>query len=169
LALLPRHQAHCREEIVFMKSAALINGTNPVGGQEPQPDPPARPAAAPSIRPGSKREVPLGRRNVKRKGELLTHPIKRALLILIEDRKLLHDGSRWLGESQRGVIFQTIEAMYSRYLIKIVIDNRHRRRQVAMLTEIGECVARDLLRGTDIVAPAKISEDAARFIAEAVA
>ena len=65
----------------------------------------------------------------------------------------------------------TIEALYDRYLIKIVVESRHRRRHTAMLTDIGEYAAKEIQREF-LSAPPKtphgISEDAARFIVEVV-
>lgn len=105
-----------------------------------------------------------------KRGEL-TPACKRALVVMLEDN-LIRINSGWKGESGKLVRQETIEALYDRYLVKIVIDSRHRKRHTAKLTEVGEFAAREIERQFLMVSrsapPHKISEQAARFIAEVV-
>lgn len=106
-----------------------------------------------------------------RRGDL-SSPIKRALIVLLEDGLILRNAGYWIGSSRRKVLVQTIEAMYDRYLIKIVVESRYRRRHTASLTDVGEYAAREIKRQIAEVpaplAPHGISETAARFITEVV-
>lgn len=100
--------------------------------------------------------VPRRRKMAHDQRERLTPGIRRALLILFDDQKLLrqrnrlrrgqHEHHHWIGSSDRAVQFVTIQAMYARYLIKIVVESRHQRQHTAVLTEIGQRVAHDISR-----------------------
>ena len=96
---------------------------------------------------------------------------KRALVILLEDEMVVRATNFWSGKSKRNIYISTIEALYDRYLIKIVVESRHRRRHTAMLTDIGEYAAKEIQREF-LSAPPKtphgLSEQAARFIVEVV-
>jgi hypothetical protein len=100
------------------------------------------------------RIIVLNRRDSRSARELLTRPIKSALEILLADGSLIRKGHFWYGSSGGRVAYQTIEAMYSRALCKIVTESRHRRKQMAELTEIGLRVARDLKRERDSIVDA---------------
>ena len=103
----------------------------------------------------------------------LSNPQRRGLIVLLEDESILRNAGYWIGSSRRKVGIQTVEALYDRYLIKIVVESRHRRKHIAMLTDVGEYAAREIQRQIAEVpaplAPNGISETAARFIVEIVA
>jgi hypothetical protein len=100
----------------------------------------------------------------------LSFALKRAMVTLLEDGSLMKNGSRWKGSSLRTVTTQSVTALYDRYLIKIVVESRYRRRHCAILTDIGQYAAREIQRElTGILLPApphNISEQSARFITE---
>lgn len=95
----------------------------------------------------------------------LTPSLKRALTILLEEGSAIRDHDYWRTPSGRKLYIVTIEALYDRYLVKIVVESRHRRRHTAMLTDVGEYAAEGILNERD---PKHISEEAALFIAEVV-
>jgi hypothetical protein len=88
----------------------------------------------------------------------------------MEDGSLILDAHYWRGISGRKCIKATIESLYDRYLVKIIVESRHRRRHTVKLTEVGELTAREIERQFSAPQPPgshhKISERASRFIAE---
>lgn len=72
----------------------------------------------------------------------LTDSIKRALVIILEDGEVTKVTHGWRGSSGRSIFTRTVFALYERYLVKIVVENHHRRRQMAKLTDVGEYAAR---------------------------
>lgn len=108
-----------------------------------------------------------------RRDDDLTATFKRALMILLEDKSAAKQGHYWEGPSARKIFMPTIVALFDRYLIKIVVESRHRKRQTAMLTDIGRYAALQIQR--EFAMPEEgeprhliISESSARFIAEIV-
>ena len=106
-----------------------------------------------------------------RKGSL-SPQLKRCLVIILDDASMVREAHYWRGVSGRKCTQATIESLYDRYLIKIIVESRHRRRHTAKLTEVGELAAREIERQFSIAIPAasphRISEQAARFITEVV-
>lgn len=105
------------------------------------------------------------------KREDLSAASKRALVVILEDEKIIRAQNFWSGKSNRDIYISTIEALYDRFLIKIVVESRHKRRHTAMLTDIGEYAAKEIQREFTSAPPRTphgISEDAARFISEVV-
>lgn len=118
-----------------------------------------------------KGERVLSRDRQHEKRQDLSAASKRALVILLEDGLIIRETNFWNGKSRRNIYISTIEALYDRYLIKIVIEGRHRRRHTAMLTDIGEYAAKEIQRELAPVppnAPHGIPEDAVWFISEVV-
>jgi hypothetical protein len=102
----------------------------------------------------------------------LTIATKRALVILLEDGGAMKQAHYWSGSSGRKIFLQTLISLYDRYLVKIVTESRHRNRQMATLTDVGEYAAKEIQRELAWPAlretPSGISDEAAEFIAEAV-
>lgn len=103
----------------------------------------------------------------------LTTPLKRALIIMLEDREVRRDTTFFIGRSGRKMFVQTIVALGERYLAKIIVEGRvgSRPRQSAALTDAGFYAARGVQNEFEKAAaqrgePRKISESTARFIAE---
>jgi hypothetical protein len=80
--------------------------------------------------------------------EKMTAPVRRALVILLEDGEVEFGRHYWTGKSGRQIEFKTVIAMYDRYYVKIAIEHRGKGRQLAVLTEPGARIARDLKRET---------------------
>jgi DNA-binding MarR family transcriptional regulator len=104
----------------------------------------------------------------------LTPGVKRALLMILANGNVIRGARGWHGGDGGIVVAQTVEALYDRYLVKIVVENRHRRRHTLTLTDIGERVARDLQREAleyEAISgpPRQVSENAQRLIVEMVA
>lgn len=105
----------------------------------------------------------------------LSMPAKRALVMLLEDGFALRDTNYWRSPTDRRIYIRTIETLYDRYLVKIVVESRHKRRHTVKLTEVGEYAARDIQREFLLAPPDEpksphgISEKTARFIVEAIA
>lgn len=105
----------------------------PAGEQEPQSLP--RAAAA---RSSAKRS----RKPLERTADTdLTPPMKAALLAL-KRAGAIAAATCWQTPTGERIQNQTMYALYDRYLVKMVLDSRHRRRTTALLTEIGEHAAR---------------------------
>lgn len=105
----------------------------------------------------------------------LKHPMKRALIILLEDEKLFAAGSQWRSPRGRIVLEQTFYALYDRYLIKVYVESKSRGRHTAVLTDVGHYAASDIRREMidhelqkEEHPSKKISEEAARFIQQVV-
>lgn len=75
----------------------------------------------------------------------LKNTFRRALVIL-HGGNLVREHDFWRRHDGMAVNIKTIEALYDRALVKIVVESRHRKIHTAKLTEIGACVARDLVR-----------------------
>ena len=95
----------------------------------------------------------------------LTVSLKRALVVLLEDGEVIRWPRCWIGQSKRRIFEVTMLALYDRYLVKIVVESRHRRRHTAVLTDIGWYAARDIQRESKNAA---VTEESALFIAEVV-
>lgn len=97
--------------------------------------------------------------------------MKKALVIILEDGSLLSEEHRWRSPKDRTVINQTFYSLFDRYLVKVVVDSRHRRRHTAFLTDVGHHAASNILRefiDHDFRAQRGellLSEEASRFIA----
>jgi hypothetical protein len=105
------------------------------GGLEPRSCTPATAA-----RTSSKRQ----RQKLGRKAQTdLTSGMKAALLAL-RRAGALAAATCWHTPTGERIENQTIYALYDRYLVKMVLDSRHRRRTSALLTEIGEHAARGI-------------------------
>jgi len=76
----------------------------------------------------------------------LTPAMRRALRVLHIDGEAVRQTKFWYTERERLIGTETIIALFDRYLVKVVVENHHRRRQIAALTEIGEMVAFGLMR-----------------------
>lgn len=97
--------------------------------------------------------------------------LKCALVILLEDGEAIKQTSYWAGSSGRKVNLSTIVALYDRYLIKIVTESRHRKRQTARLTDVGDYAAKEIQREIaeqERIEDGRISEEAQRLIVEAI-
>lgn len=111
--------------------------------------------------------IPAVRRN-----EGLTASVKRAMVIMLEDKSVTKQAHYWEGPSGRKIFLQTIIALYDRYLVKLIVESRHRRLQKAFLTDVGSYAAQQIQR--EFAMPdgecrhAIISESSAQFIAEIV-
>ena len=100
--------------------------------------------------------------------------MKRALVILLEDGSLNAEQHRWRSPKCRAVINQTLYSLYDRYLVKIVVESRHRKRHTALLTDIGRHAATNIQReeieqriaANSPSNAGRISEASARFIVE---
>jgi len=92
------------------------------------------------------RSLIMSRKVSRHTREPITHPVKIALDIMLAGGPLTRKGHFWYGAGGDRVAYQTIEAMFTRALCKIVTESRHRRKQIAELTEIGLRCARDLKR-----------------------
>ena len=94
------------------------------------------------------------------------------MIILLEDGGIIRDTDYWRGKSGRKVYFSTIESLYDRYLVKIIVESRHRRRHTVILTEVGQYCAKEIQRefanAESSFLPHKISEQTALFITEVV-
>lgn len=97
--------------------------------------------------------------------------MKRALVILLEDELLIAEEHRWRSPKDRTVINQTFYSLYDRYLVKVVVDSRHRKRHTASLTDVGYHAACSIQRELvdrecrkEEADPRGISEASARFI-----
>lgn len=76
--------------------------------------------------------------------DTLSDSLKRALVIILEDGQIIKQAGLWRGSSGRAVPLQTVLALFDRYLIKIVVESRHRRRHAAKLTDVGEYAAEQI-------------------------
>lgn len=103
----------------------------------------------------------------------LGHAMKRALIIILEDERLISEPHRWRSPNDRVVINQTFFSLYDRFLVKVVVDSRHRKRHTALLTDVGyhaacnlqrEMIDREFYKSAN--ASLGISEASARFITE---
>jgi len=98
--------------------------------------------------------------------------MKKALVVLLEDGSLQAEEHRWRSPRDRTVINQTLYSLYDRYLVKVVVDSRHRKRHTAMLTDVGYHAASNIQRELverDVHGEnnrPRVSEAAARFIVE---
>ena len=95
----------------------------------------------------------------------LTPACKRALVILLSNPLFRHR-SGWRDNDENLVRQETIEALYERYLVKIVVESRHRRRHTAKLTEVGEYAAREIGRQFSLPEKQGVSEKVGQFICE---
>lgn len=110
----------------------------------------------------------------------LTPTLKRALVILLQDGHLdrqhnrnEHTNNYWISRCARKCALVTILSLYDRYLVKIVVESRHRRRQRATLTDVGVFAAREIERqmlGPPLASSQihPVSEDVALLISEIV-
>lgn len=105
----------------------------------------------------------------------LTPVQKSALVILLNHGSLIREGHHWASASGARVPLPTILALYERYLVKIVVESKYRKRQAAKLTDVGEYAAAEIERqllhpadreGRPGKPTAGLSEKAARFIVE---
>ena len=112
----------------------------PAGGTEPQSSPLAGTAAASSSRSRTRHN----RHCYDAARERLTTPARRALLILDQHQFLRQRGADWASPGGDIVRGATLETLFDRYLVKVVMENSARIRTTARLTEIGELVARAL-------------------------
>ena len=94
-------------------------------------------------------------------------------MILLEGGGAIREAGCWRGLRGERIHILTIESLYERCLVKIVVESRHRRRHTAMLTDVGELAAREIKRQFEVGysranAPHGVSEKVARFISEVV-
>ena len=110
-------------------------------------------------------------RDEHRRGQL-EPAMKRALIIIKAEQPVIHGRGFWRGTSGNPISQRTIEALFTRYLIKIVTESRHRKRHTTTLTDVGLRVARDLERemrsNEKIDSPFGVTEEASLFIAAVV-
>jgi len=120
------------------------------------------------------------RRTVNRTWHMgkLTADMKRALLLIHKDGRLIQEPTGWRSRlSQTHVKMTTVAALFDRYLIIVCYGADLRRRHIARLSDIGAMVASQLAAefGDDdpfksqASATRHLSEKSARFIAEVTA
>ena len=103
----------------------------------------------------------------------LSTACKQALVILLEGGGAIRETNCWRGLRGEQIHLLTVESLYERYLVAIVVESRHRKRHTVRLTYVGELAASEIQRRfTYGHAPPNghhaISEKAARFIVEVV-
>lgn len=104
----------------------------------------------------------------------ITDSMKLALIILLDDGRVMLCAKprSWIGVSGRRVTIQTVEALYNRALVRIIVESRHHKTHTLRLTQLGEFAAQGVqlsLKSGSFVsgrAPHGISERTACFIAE---
>ena len=106
-------------------------------------------SAAPSRRNGEARRLAGKGKRLRDHGNTrhkagLTPAMKRALRILYVEGRAIQETKFWRTAKRTGIPLETVIALYDRYLVMIVYESRHRRRQTAELTEIGRLVAERL-------------------------
>jgi hypothetical protein len=104
-------------------------------GTEPQSHPHATAA-----RTSSKRQ----RQKLDRAAQTDLTPSMKAALLALRRAGALAAATYWHTPTGERIENQTMYALYDRYLVKMVLDSRHRRRTSALLTEIGEHAARGI-------------------------
>ncbi len=96
----------------------------------------------------------------------ITAPQRRNIVMIFEDGPFLHEATCWRNRQAQMIPHRSIQSLFARYLVMIVVESRYRRRHTVLLTEVGERVARDLIRERD-EGPSKISKRSSRnYISE---
>lgn len=98
----------------------------------------------------------------------LTLPLKRALVILLEDEIVTYGRRNWVSKNDRFMRPSTFNSLYDRYLTRIIVERGFRKRHVGRLTALGEYVALEVKR-QQAKKDGGLSEDSARFIVQVTA
>lgn len=111
-------------------------------------------------------------RNLRATNTYLRGTLHKVVIRLHEEGPFNREGKIWKNAGGDTIFQQSVEALYERLLVTIVVESRHRKRHTVMLTDIGRAVARDLIRTRDerqSFEKPPVSEESAVFIAQVTA
>jgi len=110
-----------------------------------------------------------------RPNDVLSASMERVILKIFERGPFEYKNGSFKNETGESIYLQSIVALCERFLVSIVSESRHRSRQTACLTRIGEHVAKSIKhqRNEEVMVwgrpKNKISEDASLLASEIIA